>query len=365
MKEGVYCSSSIQNATWLDDAPIACIISAGTQRAIRLDRQIMKRVSNSARSLDRTPSKLQRLLAHRIVNYIRDNNLSKGDHLTELALAQKLQVSRTPIKGALDYLTSLDVVAPCGPRLGFRVRAGAGVVAKLSTEAVQSDEDEVYVRIAEDYVRQAIPEEFSEADLMRQYGVSRGLLTRVLQRMTREGVTERKAGYGWRFAPLLRPDGRAEEQSYRFRLAIEPAALLEPGFSLDRAWAARCRRDHEAILAMRPERISMIQFFEINADFHETLAACSGNPFFQQAAKSQYRLRRFLTYSRTYRLERIAASCKRHLAILSAVESGDQELAALQMRLHLQVAAKPTVPASGAKPTAAGPQSAGGNGKFR
>lgn len=313
--------------------------------AMRITWPTMKRTNDETRGLDHTPSKLQRLLAHRIIAYIRDNNLSKGDHLTELALAQKLQVSRTPIKGALDYLTSLDVVAPRGPRLGFRVRATPAVMAKLSAEAVQSDEDEIYVRIAEDYVRQVIPEEFSEADLMRQYGIRRGLLTRVLQRMTREGVTERKAGYGWRFAPLLRPNGKAEEQNYRFRLAVEPAALLEPGFTLDRAWAKRCRADHEAILAMRPERVSMIQFFEINADFHETLAACSGNPFFQQAAKSQYQLRRFLTYSRTYPPERIAVSCKRHLAILSAVESGDQELAALQMRLHLQVSAK--APAAG------------------
>jgi DNA-binding GntR family transcriptional regulator len=304
-------------------------------RAIRLVEQSMKRVSHSARAPNHTPSKLQRQLAHRIINYIRDNNLGRGDHLTELGLAQKLQVSRTPIKGALEYLTSLDVVATSGPRLGFRVRATAGVIARLAAEAVQSDEDAMYVRIAEDYVRHAIPEEFSEADLMRQYGV-----TRVLQRMTREGVIERKAGYGWRFAPLLRTSGRGDEQSYRFRLAIEPAALLEPGFALDHPWAKRCRSDHEAILAMRPERVSMIKFFEINANFHETLAACSGNPFFHQATKSQNQLRRFLTYSRVYPLDRIAASCEAHLAILSAVESGDQELAAVQMRLHLQVAAK-------------------------
>src|SRR5690348_4746203 len=101
----------------------------------------MKRISNRARGTDPTPSKLQRLLAHRIIAYIRDNSLSKGDHLTELTLAQKLQVSRTPIKGALDYLTSLDIVAPRGPRLGYRVRATPGVMAKLSAEAVQSDED--------------------------------------------------------------------------------------------------------------------------------------------------------------------------------------------------------------------------------
>jgi DNA-binding GntR family transcriptional regulator len=288
----------------------------------------------------RTPSKLQQQLANRILGYIRDKNLEKGDRLTELGLAQTLQVSRTPIRAALEYLTSLDVVAPNGPRLGFRVRATTSVVAKLAGEAVQSDEEAIYVHIAEDYVREMLPVQFSEADMMRQYGISRGLLIRVLQRMAREGVIERNAGYGWRFAPLLRSSGQSDAESYRFRLAVEPAALLEPGFTLDRAWAKRCRRDHEEILSMRPDRVSMIRFFDINADFHETLAACSGNPFFHQAAKSQNQLRRFLTYSRTYPLDRIAASCEAHLAILTAVENADQELAATLMSLHLKVAAQ-------------------------
>lgn len=287
-----------------------------------------------------TPTKLQRRLAQRILSYVRDNNLGKGELLSELALAQTLLVSRTPIRGALEYLTSLDVVAPSGPPLRFRVCAAASVIARLAAEAVVSEEETIYLRIAEDYVRQVLPEEFSEADIMRQYGISHRVLMRVLQTMTREGVIERKAGYGWRFAPMLRPSGKSDEQSYRFRLAIEPTALLEPGFTLDRGWAKRCRSDHEAILALRPDRVSMIRFFDMNADFHETLAACSGNPFFHQATKSQNQLRRFLTYSRVYALDRIKASCEAHLAILAAVESGDQELAALQMRLHLQVAAR-------------------------
>jgi DNA-binding GntR family transcriptional regulator len=310
-------------------------------RNSRPSGQKTKRIApESAGETVHTPTKLQRQLAHGILSYVRDNNLGKGDLLSELALAQTLLVSRTPIRGALEYLTSLDVLVPSGSPLRFRVRASASVIAKLAAETVISDEEAIYVRIAEDYVRQALPEEFSEADIMRQYGIRHRLLMRVLQTMTREGVIERKAGYGWRFAPMLRTSGKGDEQSYRFRLAIEPIALLEPGFSLDRSWAKRCRSDHEAILAMRPERVSMIRFFDMNADFHETLAACSGNPFFHQATKSQNQLRRFLTYSRVYALERIKASCEAHLTILDALENGDQELAALQMRLHLQVAAR-------------------------
>ncbi len=303
--------------------------------------QTMKRITNKMTAdAGHEPSKLQRQLAHRILGYIRDKNLVKGDHLTELGLAQTLQVSRTPIKGALEYLTSLDIVAPSGPRLGYRVRAPATDVAKLAAEVVQSDEESSYLRIAKDYVRQVLPEQFSEADMMRQYGINRGLLKRVLQRMARDGVIERKTGHGWRFAPLFSIRGKGDEHSYRFRLAIEPASIMEPGFLLDRAWAKRSRADHEAILSMPPDRVSMIRFFDINADFHETIAICSGNPFFHQATRSQNQLRRFLAYSQVYPLDRIAASCEAHLGILSALESEDQGLAALLMKLHLQVAAK-------------------------
>jgi DNA-binding GntR family transcriptional regulator len=283
------------------------------------------------------PSKLQRQIATKIVEYIRDNGLRRGDHLTELVLAEVLQVSRTPVRAALKYLAAQDVVAESGPRRGFSVRAPATSVAKLAREGTPTDEEALYVKVADDYVHGQTPEQFSEADMMRQYGINRGLLVRVLQRMSKEGVIERNPGHGWRFAPLLR-SAKAHDHSYRFRLAVEPAALVEPDFVLDRLWAARSRREHEAILAMRPDRVSMIQFFEVNADFHETLAACSGNQFFHHTVQVQNKLRRFLTYSWTYGLDRIQASCEEHLEILAAVEKDEREWAASLMRRHLQVA---------------------------
>lgn len=287
------------------------------------------------------PTKLQRQIAAKIVEYIRDHGLRKGDHLTELALAEVLQVSRTPVRAALKYLATQDIVAPSGPRRGFSVRAPAASVAKLARETnTQTDEDALYLKFAEDYTRGELREQFSEADLMRQYGTNRGLLVRVLQRMSKEGVIERNPGYGWRFAPLLRTD-KGHAQSYRFRLAVEPAALLEPDFALDKLWAARSRREHEAILA-RPDRLAATRFFEVNTDFHETLAACSGNRFFHHTVQFQSKLRRFLTYSWNYGIERITASCQEHLGILTALERGDQEWASSLMRRHLQLAANVT-----------------------
>jgi DNA-binding GntR family transcriptional regulator len=122
--------------------------------------------------------------------------------------------------------------------------------------------------------------------------------------------------------------------------------LLEPDFVLDRLWAARSRREHEAIMATRPDRVSMIRFFEINADFHETLAACSGNQFFHHTVQFQNKLRRFLAYSWTYGHERIMVSCREHLEILTAVEKDQREWAASLMKRHLQLAAEVTPVAS-------------------
>jgi DNA-binding GntR family transcriptional regulator len=286
------------------------------------------------------PSKLQRKLVSQIAGYIRDNELGPGDHLTELALAEALNVSRTPVRAALEHLTAQGVVAPAGPRRGFQVTASSEALAELAQETVQSDEEEeLYMRVAADYVGNRLPEQFSEADMQRQYGVSRGVLLRVLQRMSGERVIERNPGYGWRFAPLLR-SMESHDESYRFRMVVEPAALLEPTFSLDAARAARSRRNHEAILLTPPAKLSIVNFFEVNAEFHEFLATCSGNNFFLQAVQQQNQLRRFLSYSWTYGADRVAASCHEHLEILTALEADDREWAASLMRHHLDLAGR-------------------------
>lgn len=285
------------------------------------------------------PSKLQRKLALQIVEYIRDHRLQQGEHLTELGLADALKVSRTPVRRALEYLSSLNVVAPSGPRRGFQVTGVTDALDELTEEAAQSDEEgELYIRMASDYVAQRLPDQFSEADMMRQYGVGRGVLLRVLQRMARERVIERNPGYGWRFAPLLR-SLESHDKSYRFRLAVEPVALLEPTFELDRSWAERSRRDHAALVATPPELLSMVRFFEVNADFHAGLAACSGNEFFRESIELQNQLRRFLSYNLDT-VARVEESCNEHMQILDALEQGDREWAAQLMRRHLELAAR-------------------------
>ncbi len=278
------------------------------------------------------PTALQRRLATRIVQHIAEQDWRSGQPLTVVGLAELFNVSRTPVRGALGHLARQGVVRPA--QRGFVVLEPG---ASVEEPEGPSPEEALTLHIAADYVANRLAAQVSEADLMRRYGASRALVLRVLQQLSRDAIVVRNPGHGWTFAPLLRA-GAGHDESYRFRLSVEPAALVEPKFALDPAWAERSRRAHRNLLATSPKRLSMIRFFEVNADFHERLAAASGNPFFHEAVRSQNRLRRFLAYGWTYDTARVTESCAEHLAVLDAIERGDQAQAAALMRDHLTAA---------------------------
>lgn len=284
--------------------------------------------------------KLEGKVAIQIANYIRDNSLGDGGHVTEFGLAEALNISRSPVRAALEHLAELKIVSKAGPRRGFKVVASADKIQTLTEEQTSVDaEDALYQRIAEDFMTQQLAEQFSEADIGRKYGAGRRLLLRVLQRLASDRVIERNTGYGWRFVPMLRSIENHDD-GYRFRLLIEPSALLEPTFLLDAAWAARVRREQEAILATPPKDVSAVRLFEANANFHEMLAASSGNHFIHQAVQIQNQARRFVNYHWTYGDEQIVSGCREHLEILDAIEQGDNAWASALMRRHLEMASR-------------------------
>lgn len=280
------------------------------------------------------PSKLQAKLAAQILDYIRSGGLAPATHLAEAELCRQFKVSRSPVRAALALLAQHGHVEHV-PRRGYFTRDGA---AATPVAGLQGTDDDLYLTIAEDRVLQRLPEQVSEADLLRRYDVSKGELGRALQRLLREGLVERLPGRGWLFAPIL-DSKETHDESYRFRLAIEPWALLEPGYALDSAGAAECERKHHRILDGSVRWITAIDLFDMNAEFHELLAAGSNNRFFVQAIQQQNRLRRFVNYHWTYGPERVLDTCREHLAVLEAVKSGDRTWAATLLRRHLEISA--------------------------
>ena len=83
----------------------------------------------------------------------------------------------------------------------------------------------------------------------------------------------------------------------------------------------------------------------MNAGFPECVAAASGNRLFQRDIRRQNRRGRLANYDWKYGRERMEVNCREHLEMLDRMQAGDQELAALLMLRHLDVASRLRPPA--------------------
>ena len=284
------------------------------------------------------PSRLQRELSAGIINLIRSEGLAPGTRLAEVALAERLQVSRTPVRAALKLLARSKLVH-AGASRGYFVAETTTAPRQAPPKPSPDETDRLFLAIARDRRAGRLPDEVSERDLMQRYDATRPIVQRVLTRLAEVAAVQRKPGHGWRFQPTL-ADTQARDESYRYRLLIEPAGLLEPGFQLDATWAAEIRQRHQDMLAMPWRDTASIALYEMNAAFHEGLAAASGNRYLLVAVQQQNRLRRFGNYDWTFGHERVIVNCREHLAILDQLEAGQNEAAAALLRRHLEGAQK-------------------------
>lgn len=278
-------------------------------------------------------NEFQRTLAARILSYLVENSVEKGSHLPEAALCSEFNVSRTPVRAALNALEQQGVIERRPNRGYFTAQDPDHFKVNDLPEPL---DEKLYFQIAEDRLSAELPQNVSEADLFRRYNVPKPVLQRVLQRLLQEGLVERRPGRGWMFCPVL-DSPRAHDESYRFRMVVEPALVLEPGFKLDEERAAACEEKHLAITERRIREISSIQLYEMNAEFHELLAASSGNRFFLDAVRHQNRLRRFVGYHWVYGAERAIETCTEHLEILHTLRRGDRAWASALLRRHLDI----------------------------
>jgi DNA-binding GntR family transcriptional regulator len=281
-------------------------------------------------------SSLQAKLVAQIVEFARQHELEQGSHLVEENLAEQFGVSRSPIRFALFFLHKAGIVEFRSNYGFFLARPGRGLDV-TALRLPKGEEQQVYESITRDRLNGALQDTATEADLMRRYRVSRGVLNRVLLRLSQDGIAQRADGYGWFFLPTFDSQA-AHDESYRFREVIEPAAVLQPTFKVDEKHLARVRKVHEQIVLSGGRELTQAEMVRINAEFHEMLASFAGNRFFLQAAEQHSRLRQLIEH-RALDAERAVESCKEHLAIMDALGS-DREWAASLLRRHLEVARK-------------------------
>lgn len=286
-----------------------------------------------------TPSGLVPVLAGRVLEFLTRGEHAVGDRLTEQALADELGVSRSPIRKALQYLEELGALGS-NPNRGFFVAKDAAELRKIRVPTDTESDEAVYMRLAEDRLTGAVAEEVSESELMERYELTRLQVQRVLNRMARENLVDRKPGRGWLFRPVL-DTVSSHRESYRFRMIIEPAAILEPTFKVDLALFEKVRRQQMQLLDGGIERWTAAERFRAGSDFHEAIMACSGNRFLIDALRNVNQLRRVIEYhSQTGSSEdraRMRRQCEEHLSLLDLLEAGERMEASHALRQHLDV----------------------------
>jgi DNA-binding GntR family transcriptional regulator len=279
------------------------------------------------------PTPLTTQLANQIIDHIRSEELSEGERLTERKLAETLRVSRSPVRGALRLLEEAGIVRP-GERGGFVLAKPKGALPADLVASSADDDEQFYCQIADDRVNNRLPERITENEIMRRYGLTRGRLTRILRRITNEGWIERLPGHGWAFLPVL-TSLQAYEDSYRFRLLIEPAAILEPRFTLNRPALERCRQQQQWLVDGGIWQVSDAKLFELNSGMHEAIIECCQNSFFIDALKRIDRVRRLVEYRQTLDRDSAIGRCREHIELLDLLLTDKRAEASDFMRRHL------------------------------
>lgn len=276
-------------------------------------------------------------LTARVLDLLERDRVGVGSHLAAQALADRLGVSRSPVNQALRQLHGKGLLTR-EPNRGYFVAQPLSVAASRLRDELQRDDPDVvtrtYFQLAEDRLRGDVPDTFSEVWLKGRYGLTPSQVSAVLSRMSQEGWLQKKAGYGWAFSPMLTtPDSLL--QSYRLRLALEPAALLEPGYRLDPDLLARCRAAEHHLLDGGIEHDAADQLHDRGVRFHEAVVEGSGNPFFIETIRRVNRVRRLLSYRSMQDRNRYQEHCAQHLHVLDLIEQHRLVDASAALRDHL------------------------------
>ncbi|KAA9384247.1 GntR family transcriptional regulator [Neorhizobium galegae] len=280
-----------------------------------------------------------------IIEFVRANEMRKGEHLPLQKLADTFRVSRAPIMSALRKLEERGIVRAEANRGYFlNIDSDKIDVASRSEHAQGSEREEpIYFRIAEDRLSGVLPEKVSESELMRIYDLPRTKLLKILHRISDEGWIERLPGNGWTFRQTL-TSRKSYEEGYVFRAVIEQQAMLLPSFEPNYEGFLKAREVQTALGDGGYEHWSRAEIFKANNDFHEMLVACSGNEFFLDSIKRINRLRRLVEYHVTIDRSRLPKQTIEHLHILDLLETDRRTEAAAFLYTHIMGAGRIKTP---------------------
>jgi len=274
-------------------------------------------------------------LAQKILDYASERGMAPGERLAEQALASHCNVSRTPVRKALQVLAERDLVSADADG-GYVLSIDPMTVARLDDADEKDGDPEVYSAILRDLAAGRIGEAQTVVALQRRYDVSRQAVQNALQKLSEDNLAERGAGQQWLLKQFaLGADAVAK--SYEFRLATEPLALTLPDFRRDLPALTSLRQSMLILRSMSEADFDRRLFERTDFDFHMLVARGCGNPFMAEALVSHHRRRRSNTAAAHVNTYRLMQSNLEHIQILEQIERGLMELAADLMRVHIQL----------------------------
>lgn len=274
-------------------------------------------------------------LAQKILDIAGERGFSPGERLAEQALASLCNVSRTPIRKALQVLAERGLVTS-EPEGGYLLAADPAATARLDDTSGGDGENEIHAAILRDLAAGRIAEMQTIASLQRRYDVSRQTVQNALMKLAEENLAERGAGQQWLLKQFA-VSGDAAAWSYEFRLATEPLALTLPDFRRDLPALTALRQSMLILKGMNETTFDRKLFERTDFDFHTLIAKSCGNPFMAEALANHHRRRRASPPAGHVAVFRLMQSNLEHLQILEQIERGQMDLAADLMRVHLQL----------------------------
>jgi DNA-binding GntR family transcriptional regulator len=169
--------------------------------------------------------------------------------------------------------------------------------------------------------------------LAEELGVSRTPLREALRRLAAEGLVEFHPHRGARVAELQPKDIRA---AYEARLAFEPGAAR---LAAARRPASEIAAMHDAIDDQR-RRGRTERAYVASRAFHLALVRAAGNDHLVRFAEALWApgLAEAIYERQTANADALRDDVAEHLAIVAAIEAGDEDAAATLTRTHIAAA---------------------------
>lgn len=255
---------------------------------------------------------------------------------SELALSERLDVSRTIVRAALQRLKDQGIILWDGRTKMLLRRPEAG--DRLAALSEQISGEELERRFLDWVLRFDVDPgtSLNVSELARRFGVSAHVLQEFLASLSRFGLVRRRAKGGWELVGFTRDF--AVELS-EFRLMLELTAfrhvLTLPGTHGFWAELDSLEAAHLALAAEIDRRFH--DFSLLDKAFHSAVTSTLENRFVAEFQKLIALIFHFhFQWDKTHERSRNAAAIEEHLRIIRALKRRDQDAALAAAEDHLR-----------------------------